>query len=138
MPTEQPGAKEYQFDPTGRGSLASVHACPHNGGFFIGGPMPALVVLAIIAAVLYNCMGGSPPQSARDQRVEVGVHFILPEAAARGRDAPGAHIGNVIGVAACEAAAREHARALNLSPSSGWDYYCCTHEDGVQCRRRIR
>ena len=101
--------------------------------------MPALVILAVVAVVLFNCMGSSRQAPAeRDRAVAVSVWFVMPEHASQGLDAPASRIGDAVGVQACEAAAREHARTLKLPPSSGWNYYCCTREDGSDCRRRIR
>jgi hypothetical protein len=102
--------------------------------------MPFLVaVLALAAFALFNCTGAQDDaRSARDERVEVGVFFEYPETSPPAPRPPAKLIGTATGASACEAAARAFAKAQNLSGSSGWNYYCCTHEDGSDCRRKIR
>lgn len=105
-------------------------------------PLPMPFVIALLAAaafLLLKCTGGhDDTRSARDEAVEVGVFFEFPPGASpAGPQAPRL-IGTATGATACEAAARAYAKKQNLSGSSGWNYHCCTHENGSDCHRRIR
>ena len=102
--------------------------------------MPFLIALLAVAAfVLVKCTGGhDDARSARDEAVEVGVFFEFPQGSSPPGPAGARLIGTVTGASACEAAARAYARQQNLSGSSGWNYHCCTHENGSDCQRKIR
>ena len=65
------------------------------------------------------------------ESIEMNVIFKYPD----GREDT---LGKVLGASACKKMALEHMVSENLIMVTGWNYTCCTIEEGSSCHRKLQ
>jgi hypothetical protein len=87
--------------------------------------------LAYVLAVSLLVAGCDDSPRQATETDEFNAYFYYPGSSAS--DPKEVSLGRVVGISACQRAARSFAESKQLTPRSGWSYICCRIANGSQC-----